>query len=449
MRGFKLFSFHHSRSSIFFACIVILILVFWGTSAHAETFLVSTLSDSGPGSLRAAIASADSYDDVISFAVTGTITLNSTLEISGDKGMKIQGPGADLLAVSGNDTCRVFYINTTASVDISGISIENGHTAVGGGIYNDSSSPSVTNCTFSENSAVFYGGGMYNDYSSPSVTNCTFSENSSAYGGGIYNDYSSPSVTNCTLSENSAVYEGGGMYNLYSSSPTLTNCTLYKNSADSEGGGMYNFSFSTPTLTNCTLSENSAGSYGGGMCNFGSPIVTNCILWNAAGGEMYNHSGTPTLSYCVVQSDDYGTDTIISGYVTSADPMLQLLADNGGPTWTCALGEGSSAIDAGIESILIDGTTIEAPDTDQRGVLRPQGSGYDIGAYEYEQENNDRDRDRDRERNRNRGNDLQSSEAELKELDQGGEGGGCNISATSIFGILLILPLLFLYRKMK
>ena len=129
----------------------------------------------------------------------------------------------------------------------------------------------------------------------------------------------------------------------------------------------------------------------------------------------------PTLSYCVVQSDDYDGSTIL-GYVSSADPMLQPLADNGGSTWTCALGEGSSAIDAGIEIIEINGTTIEAPDTDQRGVLRPQGSGYDIGAYEYEQGNHSRNRNRNQ--NGDNENNLQSSEAELGKNDQDGEGGG-------------------------
>ena len=50
------------------------------------------------------------------------------------------------------------------------------------------------------------------------------------------------------------------------------------------------------------------------------------------------------------------------------------LQDNGGPTKTHALLEGSPAIGAGDQEA--------APDKDQRGVSRPQGNGSDIGAYE-------------------------------------------------------------------
>ncbi len=48
----------------------------------------------------------------------------------------------------------------------------------GGGMYNNNSNPTVTNCTFSENSADFRGGGMYNSSSTPTVTDCTFCGNS-------------------------------------------------------------------------------------------------------------------------------------------------------------------------------------------------------------------------------------------------------------------------------
>jgi hypothetical protein len=61
---------------------------------------------------------------------------------------------------------------------------------------------------------------MYNDWDSePTVTNCTFTGNSARrYGGGTGNYQSSPTVTNCTFSGNLAVEWGGGMYNKYGSS---------------------------------------------------------------------------------------------------------------------------------------------------------------------------------------------------------------------------------------
>ena len=63
------------------------------------------------------------------------------------------------------------------------------------------------------------------------------------------------------------------------------------------------------------------------------------------------------------------------------DPLLGPLQDNGGPTWTHALLDGSPAIDTG--------TPTDCPAIDQRGYLRPvDGDGddiavCDIGAYEY------------------------------------------------------------------
>jgi parallel beta-helix repeat protein len=162
----------------------------------------------------------------------------------------------------------------------------------GGGMYNEGGSPTVTNCTFSANTASEIGGnggGMYNDGSSPTVTNCTFSGNTHR---GMYNEGGSPTVTNCTFSGNT----GGGMSG---GSPTVTNCTFSGNSAG--GGGGMNTSGS-PTVTNCTFIGNTADGDGGGMRNGGSPTVTNCtFIGNTAssGGGMDNNSGgSPTVTNC-------------------------------------------------------------------------------------------------------------------------------------------------------
>ena len=217
----------------------------------------------------------------------------------------------------------------------------------GGGMYNDTGSPTVTNCTFSGNSAeysggmfnytrssptvtncafkgntayLWHGGGMYNYLNSnPIVTNCTFIGNSAtsssqeSHGGGMFNSTrSSPTVTNCTFSDNSATSRGGGMYNYKRSSPTVTNCTFSGNSAEYGGGGMHNHTESDPIVTNCTFSGNSAEWYGGGMYNVSSssPTVTNCTftgnaayLWH--GGGMYNSGlSSPTVTKCTFEGNE-------------------------------------------------------------------------------------------------------------------------------------------------
>ncbi len=131
----------------------------------------------------------------------------------------------------------------------------------GGGMYNDSSSPTVNNCTFSGNSAWRGGGGMYNDGSSPTMANCTFVGNIADKGGALCNiSYSSPTLVNCIVYDNSATtFAGGGIYNVLYSSPLLTNCTFYNNTAVSFGGGICNEAYSSPTITNCILRQDTAG----------------------------------------------------------------------------------------------------------------------------------------------------------------------------------------------
>jgi len=227
-------------------------------------------------------------------------------------------------------------------------------TVNGGGMYNQSnSSPTVTNCTFSGNTAQSRGGGMDNAVdSSPMVTDCTFSGNTAPHGGGGMDNYlSSPMVTNCTFSENSAAASfGGGMYNFGSSSPTVTNCTFTGNTA-STGGGMFNSS--------------------------SSPTVTNCIFWENSGSEI---SGVATVLFSDVQGGFDGVGNI------NADPLF-VDPING----DLRLSPGSPSIDAGNNSAIAD-----LADTDLDGNPRfaddpataDTGCGVpvvvDMGAYEFQ-----------------------------------------------------------------
>jgi chitodextrinase len=140
---------------------------------------------------------------------------------------------------------------------------------------------------------------------------------------------------------------------------------------------MFNFS-SSPTLTNVTFTGNSASS-GGGMHNHtsGSSAIRNTILWGDTGGEVVNSdaASAPTVTASVVQGGCPTGATCLT--VIGADPLLGALGDYGGATETIPLLPGSSAIDAGNDTL--------CPATDQRGVARPQGVHCDIGAFEKEQ----------------------------------------------------------------
>ena len=249
-------------------------------------------------------------------------------------------------------------------------------TGNGGGMSN-SGSPILTNVTFNSNSA-YAGGGMSNS-GSPTLMNVTFNGNSvwdsGGRGGGMSNVQGSPTLTNVTFSGNSA-YFGGGMYNFggNNSHPTLTNVTFSGNSAYI-GGGMENENYAIPTLTNVTFKGNSvwSGGSGGAIYNLlgSNPQIRNTIFWSNW-SNIVNDGSSSVVSDSVVQGD-CGTGSICTNIIKT-DPKLGTLGDYGGSTQTIPLLPGSSAIDKGNDAI--------CPATDQRGVARPQGAQCDIGAFE-------------------------------------------------------------------
>lgn len=317
--------------------------------AQAAIFTVSNLNDSGAGSLRQAIDDANTAvgADTITFSVSGTITLASSLpNITEATGLTIDGTG-QTVTISGNGLYRVLFVDASASLNLHNLTITNGNNISGGGVYN-SGTLTITDSTFSGNNAPGggYGGGIYNT-GSLIIMNSTFSDNDSGWaGGGIFSS-GTLTITNSTFSGNSTTY-GGGIGD--DGTLTITNSTFFGNSA-TLGGGILNNS-GTATLLNIIV----ANSTSGGNC---SGTITN-------GGNNIDDGTT-----CGWGSTD--------GSISSTDPLLGALADNGGPTQTFALLTGSPAM---------DGVTFNAPNSapsmDQRGVARPQGVGYDIGAFESE-----------------------------------------------------------------
>jgi len=299
------------------ALILALLMLFLAGGATASAQVVTNTADSGPGTLRTALADANN-GAVITFAPNlsgATVTLSNTLTINTNLTIDASAlPGG--LQINGNGSVQIFNVASNTFVFLNSLTITNAYsTNYGGGIYNGGTL-TLTNCTLSGNYATNGdGGGIYNN-GTLTMTNCTLTGNSAFFGGGIYNN-GTLTMTNCTLTGNSAFF-GGGIFN-FAGTATLNQCTLSENSADG-GGGIFN-NEGTATLNQCTLSENSATNGGGGIYNtyyYATLTLNQCTLsGNSAtngGGGIYNdEGGTMTLNQCTLSGNSVGPDGYFGG----------------------------------------------------------------------------------------------------------------------------------------
>jgi hypothetical protein len=291
-----------------------------------STITVMNTNDSGPGSLRAAIAQADmdTAQDTIDFApsAAGTITLLSALsDLTGNT--ILSGPGASALTVArsatpGTPDFRIFTVDAGAQVAISGLTIAGGLTSGRGGGIENAGTLAVTDSTLTRNSAIggFFGGGLgggIDNAGTLAVTDSTLSDNSAiggigGFGGGIENS-GTVTVTDATFSGNGASGGGnggsfgGGIDNKSGGTVTVTDATFSNNTAAGGtgvgvGGGIDNAG--TVTVTDATFKDNMASGFGGGIENSGTVTVTDATLdgntigvgfVGGAGGGIDNKSG--------------------------------------------------------------------------------------------------------------------------------------------------------------
>jgi hypothetical protein len=275
----------------------------------------------------------------------------------------------------------------------------------GGGMYNISASPSVSDCTFVSNSAGL-GGGMHNrNGSSPTITECTFERNCAERGGGLRNADSSdnPVAANCVFILNSSAIRGGGADN-YGNQAQIRNCLFVANSAPA-GAGMYNRD-SSGQVSNCTFAANAALNGGGGMYNSGSTtVVTNCILWAntdlMGAGESGQIFGLGTIvNYSCVQGwtgvfggvGNFDEDPCFAepGYwADKDDPNIVVEPNDPNAAWVDGdyhLKSESGRCDPNCETWVVDDVTSPCidkgdPNSDIGDEPRPNGGIINMGTY--------------------------------------------------------------------
>jgi predicted outer membrane repeat protein len=340
-------------------------------------------------------------------------------------------------------------IGTTADLTIQGVTVSGGvSNARGGGIYaNTDANLTIGNSVISGNAVVgagqyYSGGGVSSVNGNITLNNSTVSGNSAPQnGGGIYCKVDGTiTLNNSTVSGNFAYDSGGGIYN-FAGNVVLNSSTVNGNTAGTvdsgtphggnKGGGI--FVYRKAILTNSTVTGNSINFFGGGIFAYALQ-VGRPSRGHGQSQAAHNGTGSVYLSFSTVSGnkvlpnfgstggvratyylksvasiisgndagdvqagnsmyDFAGTNNIVSDLpgnappdTLSCDPMLAPLANNGGPTMTLALLNGSCAVDAG------PATPPAGMTTDQRGLPRPVGSATDIGAVEKQGENDPPDK---------------------------------------------------------
>lgn len=335
----------------------------------------------GECGLRAAIMEANALEDgsIIYIPAGSTINLaapgiNEDSALTGDldifRGMRIIGGGADNTVINAGSIDRVFDI-WDGVVDIVDVTITGGNTS------------GYTEVTKTD------GGGIWVNCGADVLLNrVTITGNQAAVGGGLQVGDLCPTSLNILYLYNSTIHDNvatlgiGGLEIYQNASVTISNSTISQNDAPAFGGGISvendGANFPSVSINHTTIADNkvTAAGAGSGLSTFGDQPITlsnSIIAYNTA-----NEIGSDCKgSYTSLGDNVYRVGTgcqVTASDVVNNSPGLGLLALNApGTTPTNALSSSSVAVDLNED---------ECPDSDQRGVTRPQGAACDSGSYE-------------------------------------------------------------------
>jgi hypothetical protein len=284
-----------------------------------------------PGmAIQGAVVAAQSGDGIN--LSEGTYTENVVI----DKSLLIDGVASEKVTIDGMQAGSVFTIGSGATVTIQGVTIKNGNSYYGGGIYN-TGTLNLKGISITGNTAN-YGGGINNQGTVNMYTGSSITSNNGYIGGGIYNggDWGAGTVNMYTGSSiggtlpgegNTVTYSGGGIYNWYGTVNMYEGSSITGNAAIGNGagaGGILNSGGQTVNMySGSSITGNTASELGGGIENSGivnmysgSSITSNTARF---GGGICIDIGGGTVTFI-----DSATDEIIATwpeYDTEKDPL--------------------------------------------------------------------------------------------------------------------------------
>ncbi len=316
---------------IVFVLVLVLAFVFPWRGIWAASYTVTTLADNaiddGQCSLREAIAAANNAplnddcgpgspgDDTITFAVSGTIYLQSTLPqiaASGTAGA-LTIDGGNAITISGDSDndgtgdVRLFHLDSYSQLTLQRLVLTRGRVTGnddGAAVYGYNANLVLSDCTIEKHQSDDTGGAIAlftNGDNTFTARNCVFRNNRATWGGGAV--YVSDMVTTISGSEftsNQTDHGGGALYATGGSSE-ITDTTFTSNQAGgtaSDGGAVQFRSGHTATVRNTVFRGNQATGNGGGVYAVdASQTLTDVTFDNnraSDGGGLYHWDSDPT-----------------------------------------------------------------------------------------------------------------------------------------------------------
>lgn len=367
---------------------------------HAATLTVTNLNDSGAGSLRQAVLDATAGDTIVFQAgLTGTIVLSAAVPI--DKDIILDGPGASVVSISGNNADQIFQVHPTVTFEIRDLTLKEAYGSnyfgedVGGAI-NNKGNLTVSGSIFIDNNACIlqpgfrggltcdtategYGGGIANFGPSLTVTTSQFNNGKGRVGGAIYSNPQVINISDTSFANNQTASAGGALfieapnypYDIEGKQLTLTNVQFTSNTSF-QGGAAY---LRLPTvMTNTSFTGNSATQYfGGGAYIAGRATISNSTfsqntsLKNGAGLAYYSIDNPNDYlvldhtTFTANSAQDDGGAVVINGTSTISDSTF---ADNISTGNGAAVYIGSPG---GESPIVINSTTFSQNQSGGRG----------------------------------------------------------------------------------
>ena len=368
-----------------------------------------TETDRSQRSSNAALTVVDGNNSVRCFLVYDNITIDGFTITKGDTNSDASN-GAGIW--NGKSTSN-FPSAVLGYLTLSNCIISNNSAGKHSALFNDWGYLTVNDCIFSSNACVNKGGAITNYGHDMTISRCTFTGNSAGNGGAVSfpNTSGSPSATNhnifndCVFRQNTALTDAGAI--MGDGNVTLNKCVFDRNTSTRYGTiAMRSDTGFSAVLTNCVFTGNTT-KFGGALCINGTSgalgVVTainctftgNTLLTGGAGGVIYtskpssNGSTVFTITNSILWGN--GGSAIVRSGTTQPLPTVSYTdMDQTGYAGTISNSINSNPLFVGSSDYHLQGTSpckdtgtsSGAPSEDIEGTSRPQGAGYDMGAYE-------------------------------------------------------------------